>query len=93
MPRRDGTGPMGAGPMTGRGMGLCNTNRTARLGGFGLGRGLGRGLGLRLGRGLWRSSYVSAPEDEKSMLMEQKKMLEDNLNQINKILSSDSKDK
>ena len=23
MPRRDGTGPMGRGPMTGRGMGFC----------------------------------------------------------------------
>jgi len=24
MPRRDGTGPMGLGPMTGRGLGFCN---------------------------------------------------------------------
>lgn len=26
MPRRDGTGPMGQGSMTGRRMGFCNTN-------------------------------------------------------------------
>ena len=25
MPRRDGTGPMGRGSMTGRGFGICNT--------------------------------------------------------------------
>lgn len=87
MPRRDGTGPMGAGPMTGRGMGFCNTNRFSRLGGFGL----GRGLGLGLGRGLWRSSYTPTPEDERSMLMEQKETLEHHLNQINKILSGDNK--
>lgn len=28
MPRRDGTGPIGMGPMTGRGMGSCNTRDT-----------------------------------------------------------------
>jgi len=26
MPRRDGTGPMGMGPMSGRGAGFCNAN-------------------------------------------------------------------
>lgn len=26
MPRMDGTGPLGQGPMTGRGLGPCNTN-------------------------------------------------------------------
>lgn len=35
MPRRNGTGPMGYGPMTGRGMGYCR-------GGYG--RGLGWGM-------------------------------------------------
>ncbi|MGA2062496.1 MAG: DUF5320 domain-containing protein [Thermoguttaceae bacterium] len=53
MPRGDGTGPMGMGPMTGRGAGFCGgngaagfMNRSAKLGGFGRcrgGRGGGRG--------------------------------------------------
>ncbi len=43
MPRRDGTGPMGMGPMTGRGMGYCAgyampVYANAR---FGMGRGRG----------------------------------------------------
>ncbi len=49
MPRGDGTGPMGMGPMTGRGAGYCTgfvspefTNR-----GVGSGRGLGGGRGFR----------------------------------------------
>ncbi len=53
MPRGDRTGPLGEGPMTGRGMGLCagynvpgymngGVNPRSR-GNFGLGRGKGRG--------------------------------------------------
>lgn len=57
MPRGDGTGPRGDGPMTGRGLGPCSSvrranrepNLTMRLGlGFnqrcGHGRGFGRGI-------------------------------------------------
>jgi len=38
MPQNDGTGPMGQGPMTGRGLGPCAK-------GVGFRRGLGRGFG------------------------------------------------
>lgn len=48
MPRRDGTGPLGQGALTGRGVGPCNTGgatRGARFGaGFGAGAGAGRGF-------------------------------------------------
>lgn len=46
MPRGDGTGPMGQGPMTGRAMGWCaGTNAPGYANpGFG-GRGAGRGFG------------------------------------------------
>jgi hypothetical protein len=46
MPGRDRTGPAGAGPMTGRGMGICAANMPT---GFGRGcrRGRGQGFGLR----------------------------------------------
>ena len=49
MPGRDGTGPMGGGPMTGRGMGYCTG--AAQGAGYGRGFGAGRGLGMGFGRG------------------------------------------
>jgi hypothetical protein len=62
MPRFDGTGPLGMGPMTGRGMGYCGgVNQMAANSasypsmpyywGRGLRRGFGRGLGRGFGRG------------------------------------------
>ncbi|MEJ5349547.1 MAG: DUF5320 domain-containing protein [Desulfosoma sp.] len=64
MPARDGTGPWGAGPMTGRGLGWCaaprGVGRRTYGGCFGLGRGWwgrgpGRGWGWR--RGFWPGDY------------------------------------
>ena len=63
MPRGDGTGPWGLGPMTGRAMGLCAgypapgyANQPGRR--FGLGRGgWGRGRGFGRGRGWGRGFY------------------------------------
>lgn len=61
MPRGDGTGPMGAGPMTGRALGFCagydvpGYIQPGPGGGFGLG--FGRGRGFR-GRG-WRHMYYA----------------------------------
>jgi hypothetical protein len=69
MPRGDRTGPMGQGPMTGRGMGYCAgydmpgfLNRPVGYGGFG-----GRGRGGYWGRGMggggfgrgWRHRYYA----------------------------------
>ena len=58
MPRRDGTGPMGTGSMTGKGYGLCTSANAARYGvglemgsGPGPGPGPGPGLGCRRGFG------------------------------------------
>jgi len=52
------TGPAGQGPLTGRGWGLCATDRTANeapvYNNAGMGRGLGFGRGRGLGRGLRR---------------------------------------
>jgi hypothetical protein len=45
MPGRDQTGPRGAGPMTGRARGPCNTNATPGIGGRGAGRGARGGMG------------------------------------------------
>jgi len=58
MPGLDGTGPMGAGPMTGGGRGNCMTDEPATVErfvrrGLALGRGWRRGAprGMRAGRG------------------------------------------
>jgi len=59
MPRGDRTGPMGMGPMTGRGMGYCAGYPTPGYmnpgPGYGFGMGWGRGGG---GRG-WRHMYYA----------------------------------
>jgi hypothetical protein len=55
MPGRNGTGPQGMGPMTGRGMGVCSGNPQPYTGyGYGYGRGFGGGFarGMGYGRGL-----------------------------------------
>ena len=62
MPAGDGTGPMGMGPMTGRGAGYCAGfgapayANPARGRGFGMGWGRGGGWGR--GRG-WRNMYYA----------------------------------
>ena len=66
MPRGDGTGPMGMGPMTGRAAGYCAgypvpgfMNPTPGGGFGGMGRGWGRGRGRGRGWG-WQAGYGAA---------------------------------
>ncbi len=84
MPWGDRTGPFGAGPRTGRGLGYCagNTVPGYMVGGpgWGFGRGWGRGFGrgwgrgwFGRGRGFWHPAYVPfayeySKEDEKRFL-------------------------
>ena len=56
MPRFDGTGPQGAGPLTGRGFGPCS-------GGLGRGRGYGGRFGFGYG-------YKVIPQKDKKQLLE-----------------------
>ena len=102
MPRGDGTGPNGLGPMTGRGAGYCvgyfapgYTNQIAGRGGFGFGRGGGRGRGW--GRG-WQGAYpyASAPtaKEEMNILKEQSEMLKQELQGIQERMDTiESKEK
>ena len=73
MPRFDGTGPAGMGPMTGWGMGPCATGESGTAGvsygrGYAYPRGgrmwygprFGRGRGMGLGRG-WGFGYTFGP--------------------------------
>jgi len=92
MPRRDGTGPMGAGSMTGRGLGLCTGVNAAKYG-AGLGMmGLGLGLACRrgFGRGFGRGFAINqtSPKTQKELLNEQKTMLQDRLEVIDKQLEN-----
>jgi hypothetical protein len=65
VPGLNGRGPMGGGPMTGGGRGLCNPyGRTYAFSGYGRGRGFRGGFGPGFGRGRgyargfgWREYY------------------------------------
>ena len=114
MPAGDKTGPTGAGPMTGRGMGYCagynipgyaNPMPGRRLwgrGGFGFGFGRGFGRGYGYGRYFapypyyetpyypyetpYRPSY-SSTQDEKAILAEQAREIENELKAIKERIS------
>lgn len=77
MPGRDGTGPLGQGAMTGRGLGVCGGESRPL---YGRGLGLGRGLNCRK---VINSVYA----DSKEELTEQKAVLEARLEAINKQLN------
>lgn len=95
MPGFDGTGPLGYGPMTGRGAGYCAG--FWRRGGVGLGMARRLGWGFTGGRGHWRprwglrAGYAAGAhylppqpwvEDERKFLEEQARLLEAELNEI-----------
>jgi hypothetical protein len=80
MPRRDGTGPMGMGAMTGRGLGVC-TGVNAPI----YGRGFGRGLGLGFGRGFGFGANANYNQTaSKEALQAQKEQLQITLDAIDK---------
>ncbi|OQB51202.1 MAG: hypothetical protein BWX97_02208 [Firmicutes bacterium ADurb.Bin146] len=91
MPRFDGTGPMGMGPITGRGLGCCTGARRPLGAGYGGGF-YGRGrCGLGYGRGFYgysrpyyndNTQYAEKPSKE--LLFDQKKYLEEELASINR---------
>lgn len=97
MPRRDGSGPMGEGPMSGWGMGPCGEGdrpwygRRFRRPGYGMRRGGRRGFfGGGLGRGYgYGYGYGWMPEAELSdreMLEEERDLLQGRLDAIAKRL-------
>jgi len=88
MPFGDGTGPLGLGPRTGRGLGYCS--------GFPypgylnpIGRGWGRGWGRGRGRG-WRWWFLGYPfyanpptvKEEKEILNEELQLLREEMKAI-----------
>ncbi len=89
MPRRDGSGPMGAGAMTGRGFGFCTGFNAAN---YGAGRGMGSGFGCRrgFGRGFGRGLAFNqdSSKTQKDVLSEEKAFLEGRLEAIDKQLEN-----
>ena len=67
MPRGNGTGPMGEGPMTGRAAGYCTGNDVSGYANSAGGRGRGMRRGPGPGRGLGRGGFaapLTAPPDQ-----------------------------
>ena len=79
MPRGDGTGPMGRGPMSGRGMGFCvrvfEDGEASYIGG-----GIKRGFRCWLGRGC--SAVPFTPQTYKEILERQKADLQKRIGSI-----------
>jgi len=95
MPLGDGTGPIGLGPRTGRGLGHCSgypypgyLNPIGRGRGRRFGRGWGYGFGRGWGRryGWWNNPYFNfeppTAEEEKGILNEELKVLKEEMKTI-----------
>jgi len=98
MPGRDGSGPMGQGPFTGRGLGNCLAYGIPAIAGaiaafgFGRRRGFGGGFGRGMGRGFGWRNFVPEQDfesgaDELSVLKNQAKYLEENLKGVQERIS------
>lgn len=83
MPARNGTGPMGMGPMTGWGRGWCGRGRGlgfGRGGGYGRYAGYGRfGMGRGWG-GVWAEPF--SPEMEREFLQREMEMLKARMDEL-----------
>ena len=91
MPRGDGTGPLGRGSMTGRGMGYCagfdapGYANSARVGGRMRGRcfGFGRGMGYA-----WGASMPLAYQEEEPQLDKRLSDLECKIDELSGIIKA-----
>ena len=83
MPRQDRTGPVGMGPMTGRGLGPCGGFPPC---GWGMGMGWGRGLGRYFGWGepQTKKAQIEALSDYKNALDEELEDIKKELKELGK---------
>jgi hypothetical protein len=91
MPRRDGTGPLGAGSMAERRSGPCRgadarKHRAGHGRGLGLGHACRRGLGHGFGRGA--AADQNSSKTQKELLQEQKNVLKRRLDAIDEQLEN-----
>lgn len=80
MPGFNGTGPLGLGPGTGRGLGPCGA-------GMGWRRGYGRWWARGFGRGFWGYQPRISEKEEKEMLEDKVVGLEEELKAVKERLS------
>ena len=83
MPGKDGTGPMGLGALTGRGLGVCQEAKSATIG-LENGPRVGR---RAYGKGIFSSDIHS--DTRKELLLERKKILKNQLNVIDRQLDKE----
>ena len=89
MPGGDRTGPLGQGPVTGRGMGFCR----GFGGGFRRGPGYGRGGGIRFRGGFGNYfSDISPGVSEKTLIENEIRILKDQLAALEERLSKDKEE-
>lgn len=95
MPRFDGTGPNGEGPLTGGGFGYCDYKDDGEIVRRKIGLGLRRGYGLGMRRGngigfrrLYRLARSYQSEDAVDVLRNEKKVLEARLKRIDEYLKN-----
>ncbi|MFW5782618.1 MAG: DUF5320 domain-containing protein [Candidatus Muiribacteriaceae bacterium] len=84
MPGFDGSGPLGQGAMTGRGLGNCNPANAGRRTFYGYGRGAGRGFGRGVGAGYGRGfrnvypSYAAPVNIDEQVRAENDELIREN---------------
>lgn len=79
MPRFDGTGPVGSGPMTGRGLGSCSGGMRKGL------RGRGMGYGMMMNGCPWYGPMAKPTvQEEQEILKEQIELMKENLHEAEK---------
>ncbi len=83
MPNLNRTGPQGAGPRTGRGMGKCAPGNNLRFG-FGRGYGVGRGRRFFNAPQATEQEEKQALQDELKALREEAKQIESRLEELKK---------
>lgn len=89
MARRDGRGPLGQGPLSGRGYGICNGGNYMPKCGGGFGRGMEMGRRGGAPRGFGRGFEVYEDNrTSKEILSEEKEMIQERLNFIKEELEN-----
>lgn len=89
MPAGDRTGPLGNGPMTGRGMGYCSGNEQTGNATLNFGRGLARGFRGGQGRrsGFFRFRNFGYSQNQEDNAQNRKQALENELEYLKKQVS------
>ncbi len=88
MPRYNGTGPLGQGPLSGRGMGYC-AERSQSYDARGYG---GRRMACGMGRGFKRGLGFAPMVSEREMLQDHMRSLEEELKAVKEALGNTKED-